>query len=102
MVRLKLQIGARYYINEQQSQFHYGSIKTESLSVCVEYFDKYLNSTMVRLKRIYLACKCIYRFNLNSTMVRLKKKILKGKFKSQFHYGSIKTTVPLLSNEKDS
>ena len=55
-----------------QSQFHYGSIKTDFLNKNINLY-KNLNSTMVRLK-----------LNL------LTKKGIKMN-RSQFHYGSIKT-----------
>ncbi len=83
----------------QMSQFHYGSIKTKQVIACPISLCVGLNSTMVRLK--------LNRFgkyfeinlsSLNSTMVRLKPTSTEldwwNLFKSQFHYGSIKTLNP--------
>ena len=53
------------------SQFHYGSIKTNREGEPIGHVD-YLNSTMVRLKRIGLKYADGHKYNLNSTMVRLK------------------------------
>ena len=54
-----------------------------------------LNSTMVRLKQIFINKQNERYVSLNSTMVRLKQEtpIRKNEplHKSQFHYGSIKT-----------
>ena len=54
-----------------------------------------LNSTMVRLKLDLNSLKILLLNSLNSTMVRLKRRDFylrrAQEFKSQFHYGSIKT-----------
>jgi len=77
-----------------ESQFHYGSIKTNANSLDF-MLQANLNSTMVRLKLSNdNICYRKYLY-LNSTMVRLKQsdwdEIIDVPFPSQFLYGSIKT-----------
>ena len=76
-----------------KSQFHYGSIKTKEK----EWFeDKYngLNSTMVRLKRSSRSKSFragMSQFHYGSIKTKYWEKTNNGWVESQFHYGSIKT-----------
>ncbi len=74
MVRLKRVITFGIFDTLEESQFHYGSIKTIIVSFYFFFSARCLNSTMVRLKRVN-------GFDVYDNY----------DFKSQFHYGSIKT-----------
>ena len=121
MVRLKAKLikhNAEGYI----FQFHYGTIKSR-LARDVEFTFRDFNSTMVRLKEFCVsieprpptnfnstmvrlkercvACFKVRGFYFNSTMVRLKapKNRVHRRFfvKFQFHYGTIKSQMCILS-----
>ena len=80
MVRLKLLRSSDHKSRWLQSQFHYGSIKTNLEKYIINKIQEGLNSTMVRLKPHFA------------------KRLISGLDRSQFHYGSIKTKI---KSEKD-
>ncbi len=73
MVRLQpvLKLSS-FELNFKRSQFHYGSITTESLWQRIRSGVFRLNSTMVRLQHLFIAQKEMLNDSLNSTMVRLQ------------------------------
>ena len=114
MVRLK-ELLQTYAITKKLFQFHYGTIKSPSITLWGTSVADF-NSTMVRLKARNCAVRVtkdsIFQFHygtikrkrkrpipkgiryFNSTMVRLKeyKQVkIKNTFLFQFHYGTIKS-----------
>ena len=95
MVRLKQMKNLKEKICNNWSQFHYGSIKTKTVTRSMEWARACLNSTMVRLKqkernkneRIWILSQFHYG-SIKTCQVLDNKKIANL---SQFHYGSIKT-----------
>ena len=73
---IKTDTAMDYAVYQMMSQFHYGSIKTTKNGMNLQFPDHSLNSTMVRLKQF---------------MQYYKQEV---KIWSQFHYGSIKTKLP--------
>ena len=78
-----------------QSQFHYGSIKTEKLEE-KPLSDISLNSTMVRLKLNNLENLRNSVSSLNSTMVRLKPQLRKTLITMNFCLNSTMVRLKLL------
>ena len=71
MVRLKHNNSKVFIIRLNESQFHYGSIKTDQRVNKTRWVFS-LNSTMVRLKQNIIDEIQFFMECLNSTMVRLK------------------------------
>ena len=83
----------KFWVDEQ-SQFHYGSIKTELKQLIgkVQFASQFHYGS---IKTKTSNGNILKFWGLNSTMVRLKLKYLEvyidNLLQSQFHYGSIKT-----------
>ncbi len=76
-------------------QFHTGSIKSGQKSLVGLFGDRCFNSTLVRLKVVFLRLSRLAWVCFNSTLVRLKgstfRSALLSSSKFQFHTGSIKS-----------
>ncbi len=98
MVRLR---GTNYFyctVINHLFQFHYGTIKSFHARIFYT-FHVYFNSTMVRLRGLKIVLRSITVTYFNSTMVRLREgnKLNLISFDNgfQFHYGTIKSGLPL-------
>ena len=72
MVRLRLSLFVRDASSRSQFTIHYGEIKTE-YELAIKIAGKDLQSTMVRLRHLYVSDYPEEWENLQSTMVRLRR-----------------------------